>query len=101
MIRYFAGPSHFWMILNTIISTAVAVSLVNPFEVLITRYALVDTTKTKLVFSNMVSRIHKREGIQGFYKGYVTELIYNCVYALFWLPLYQTVREKFGMPDAQ
>ncbi len=60
MIRYFAGPSHFWMIFNTIASTAIAVSLLNPLEVLITRYALVDTTKKKLVFSNMVHRIYKR-----------------------------------------
>lgn len=72
MIRYFAGPSNYWMILNTILSTAIAVTLVNPLEVLITRYALVDTTKKKLVFTNMVSRMYKREGMQGFYKGYIT-----------------------------
>jgi hypothetical protein len=45
MIRYFAGPSYLWMILNTVASTAIAVSILNPLEVLITRYALVDTTK--------------------------------------------------------
>lgn len=60
------------MILNTVFSTAVATTLLNPLEVLITRYALVDTTKKKLVFRNVVNRIYKREGIQGFYKGYLT-----------------------------
>ncbi len=60
------------MIFNTIVSTAISVSLLNPLEVLITRYALVDTSKKKLVFTNMINRIYKREGIQGFYKGYVT-----------------------------
>ena len=72
MIRYFAGPSVFWMIVNTLASTAIATTLLNPLEVLITRYALVDTTKKKLVFTNMVNRIYKREGIKGFYKGYAT-----------------------------
>jgi len=84
------------MVLNTVFSTAVATTLLNPLEVLITRYALVDTTKKKLVFKNVVNRIYKREGIQGFYKGYLTELIHHCTYALFWLPLYQIVREKYG-----
>jgi len=85
------------MIINTIFSTALATTILNPLEVLITRYALVDTTKKKLVFSHIVSRIYKREGIQGFYKGYETELIHHVVYALCWLPLYQVVREHFGV----
>jgi len=60
------------MLANTLISTAVAVTCVNPLEVLITRYALVDTTKKKLVFTDMVGKIKKREGLMGFYKGYGT-----------------------------
>lgn len=54
MIRYVAGPSKAWLIFNTIFSTAIATTLLNPMEVLLTRYALVDTTKKKLVFSLMV-----------------------------------------------
>ena len=46
------------MILNTIVATAFAVSMVNPLEVLITRYALVDTTKKKLDFATMVKKIY-------------------------------------------
>lgn len=30
MIRYFAGPSKFWLIFNTIFSTAIATTLLNP-----------------------------------------------------------------------
>jgi len=54
MIRYFVGPGKLWLIVNTITSTAIATTLLNPLEVLLTRYALVDTTKKKLVFSLMV-----------------------------------------------
>lgn len=92
MIRYFAGPSKTWLIFNTIASTAIATTLLNPMEVLLTRYALVDTTKKKLVFSLMVERIYKKEGITGFYKGYGTELLAHCLYALFWMPTYQILR---------
>jgi hypothetical protein len=59
-IRYIVGPSPLWMIPNALLSTGVAVSLVNPLEVLITRYALVDTTKEKLVFFQMAKAIQKR-----------------------------------------
>lgn len=60
------------MIFNTLASTAIAVTLLNPFEVLITRYALVDTTKKKLIFSKMLTKIYNESGIKGFYKGYAT-----------------------------
>ncbi len=46
----------------------------------------------------MVSKMYKREGIQGFYKGVVTETFNRCLYALFWIPTYQIMREKYGMP---
>ncbi len=97
LIRYYAGPSKLWMLLNTLISTTVAVTMLNPLEVLMTRYALVDTTKKKLVLERMVKRIYKREGVAGFYKGYVTELGTHCLYSLFWMPLYQILREKWGI----
>ena len=72
MIRYYVGSSSGWMIFNTIFSTIVATTLLNPLEVLITRYALVDTTKKKLIFTQMVKRIFHREGVAGFYKGFGT-----------------------------
>lgn len=71
-IRYFVGPSGWWMLANTLISTALAVTCVNPLEVLITRYALVDTTRKKIVFGTIVKNIFQREGISGFFKGYGT-----------------------------
>lgn len=49
----------------------------------------------------MVSKINRKEGFRGFYKGYATETLYNCTYALFWLPLYQILREKVGTEDEQ
>jgi hypothetical protein len=58
--------------MNTLISTAVATTLLNPLQVILTRYALVDTTKNSLIFERMLKRIYKHEGLAGFYKGYGT-----------------------------
>jgi hypothetical protein len=97
MINYYFEKSTFNILLNTVLSTAVATTILNPLEVLITRYALVDTTKSPLVFSKMAKRIFHKEGLAGFYKGYGTELVYHCVYALFWIPLYQILRDSYGV----
>jgi hypothetical protein len=79
----------------------VATSILNPLEVLITRYALVDTTKKKLVFSFMVQRIRQREGIAGFYKGYITEVLLRSFYSVMWLPIFQFMRERYGLHLAE
>lgn len=85
------------MFINSVLSAVVATTILNPLEVLITRYALVDTTKKKLVFRYMVQRILQREGFAGFYKGYITEVMLRSIYSLMWLPVFQLMRDKFGV----
>jgi hypothetical protein len=58
--------------MNTLVSTAVATTILNPLQVVITRYALVDTTKNPLNFKFIVRGIYKNEGRSGFYKGFAT-----------------------------
>jgi len=53
------------------LSAFMAAIIVNPFEVVLTRYALVDTTKKKLVLSYLLKRLWQREGLSGFYKGFL------------------------------
>lgn len=60
-----------------------------------------DTTKKKLVFSYMVQRIMQREGVSGFYKGYITEVTLRSVYSLMWLPVFQLMRDRFGVNMAE
>jgi hypothetical protein len=88
------------MFFNSILSAIVATTILNPLEVLITRYALVDTTKKKLVFSYMVQRIMQREGFAGFYKGYVTEVMLRSLYSVMWLPVFQFMRDRYGVSMA-
>lgn len=100
MLNYVNG-GHAASFVNAIISAVIATTLVNPLEVLITRYALVDTTKKKLVFSYMVKRLWQREGFTGFYKGYITETLTHTFYAVLWLPVFQYMREKYGVNLAE
>ena len=97
MIRYYLGPSTTLLIFNTILSTGIATTILNPLEVIITRYALTDTTLKKVQINRLAHRIYQREGFIGFYKGYGTELVLHVLYALFWIPLYQVMREKYGI----
>lgn len=85
------------MFFNSIVSAIVATTVVNPLEVIITRYALVDTTKKKLVFSYMVKRLWQHEGFTGFYKGYVTEVTLHSLYAALWMPVFQFMRDRYGV----
>lgn len=92
MLQYAFGHLPYSSFFNAIGSAIVATALLNPLEVVITRYALVDTTKKKLVFSLMVQRVWQREGPAGFYKGFGTEVMTHCAYSLMWMPVFQFMR---------
>jgi len=78
-----------------------ATAILNPLEVVITRYALVDTTKKKLIFSSLVKRLWQREGLAGFYKGVLTETLIKSVYSLMWMPVFQYMRDVYGVNLAE
>ena len=80
---------------NSVFSAVMATIILNPMEVLITRYALFDTTKKKLVLSNMVQSIMQQEGFAGFYKGFLTEVMLRSVYSLLWLPVFLSMRNRY------
>ena len=70
MINHFFQKNTLNLLVNTIISTAVATLALNPLHVILTRYAVFDTTKNPLIFKNIVKKMYKNEGIAGFYKGF-------------------------------
>lgn len=97
ILNYNYGHIKYSTFVNSILSAVVATTILNPLGVVITRYALVDTTKKKLVFSYMVQRIMQREGLAGFYKGYLTEVILSSAYSVLWLPVFQYMRDRYGV----
>lgn len=70
MLNFKYGHVPYSIFFTSPLSAFMAAIIVNPFEVIITRYALVDTTKKKLVLSYLMKRLWQREGIAGFYKGF-------------------------------
>ena len=83
-------------LINTLVSTVTVNVVVNPLEVLITRTALVDTTKKTLDIKNTVLKLRQREGVAGFYKGFTAKLASTVLYTLFWFPAYDQLRNRYG-----
>lgn len=97
MFNYKYGDLPGSMFVTAPLSACLAAVIVNPMEVIITRYALVDTTKKKLVLSILLKRLWQMEGLQGFYKGFVAEVITKSVYFSIWMPVFQIMRDKYGV----
>jgi hypothetical protein len=83
--------------LNALLSAIFATALINPLSVVITRYALVDTNRKKLVFKSVVEKIWQKEGFSGFYKGVTAEMILASVYSVIWMPAFQYMRNAYGV----
>jgi hypothetical protein len=79
------------------LSSAFATVVLNPLEVVITRYALVDTTKKALIFRRLVKHLWQKEGLAGFYKGVFTEILIKSFYSLMWMPVFQYMRDVYGV----
>ena len=96
ILNYKFGDRPYSVLLISPISAFTAAIIVNPLEVVLTRYALVDTTKKKLVLSYLLRRLWQREGLAGFYKGFVAESMIKSVNFLIWMPVFQYMRDQYG-----
>ena len=97
LLNYKYGDRPYSIFLTSPAAAFMAAILVNPLEVVLTRYALVDTTKKKLVLSYLLRRLWQREGLAGFYKGFVAESIIKSLNFLIWMPVFQLMRDKYGV----
>ena len=97
MLNYKYGDRPYSFLYNSPIAATLAAIIVNPFEVIITRYALVDTTKKKLLFGVLLKRLWQREGLAGFYKGFGPEVIIKSLYFLTWMLVFQYMRDQYGV----
>lgn len=77
--------------------TTAATVLVNPIDVLFTRYQIVDTKKEYLSIMTLVKDLLKHEGKKGFWKGTGAKVIGNTTVAMVWLPIYDYFKSKYGV----
>lgn len=97
LLNYKYGDKPYSILFTSPLAAFLAAILVNPLEVVLTRYALVDTTKKKLVLSYLLKRLWQREGLAGFYKGFVAESLIKSLNFLIWMPIFQLMRDKYGV----
>ena len=97
LLNYHFRDKPYSILFTSPLSAFMAAIIVNPFEVVLTRYALVDTTKKKLVLSYLLKRLWQREGLAGFYKGFVAESFIKSLNFLMWMPVFQLMRDKYGV----
>jgi hypothetical protein len=96
MFRDYYGHSIGTSIANTTASTVLSTFICSPIDVLITRYAITDTSKKKLEFLQKVKRMWRREGVRGFFKGTVSRILSTVGYNIMWMPIYEYFRSYYG-----
>jgi hypothetical protein len=97
LLNYKYADVPYSIFITSPLAAFLAAIIVNPLEVVLTRYALVDTTKKKLVLGYLLKRLWQREGLAGFYKGFVCESIIKSLNFLMWMPVFQFMRNKYGV----
>ena len=81
----------------SIFVTALATAMVNPLDILMTRFQIVDSKVEKLSSIKLLKELIKNEGYTGFAKGLGTKAIANVSLSIVWLPLYDHFKGKYGV----
>lgn len=77
--------------------TTAATVLVNPLDILFTRYQIVDTKKEVLSVRKIASDLIKNEGKMAFFKGTGAKVIGNASVSMLWLPVYDYFKSRYGV----
>ncbi len=84
-------------VITSLVVTTAATVLVNPLDVLFTRYQIVDTKKEVLSTMKIFKDLLKHEGKKGFFKGTGAKVIGNGTISMVWLPIYDYFKSKYGV----
>lgn len=84
-------------ILTSIFVTSTATILVNPLDVLFTRYQIIDSKNEKLSTIKIAKDLIRNEGKKGFLKGVGAKVIGNATVSMVWLPIYDYFKSKYGV----
>ncbi|KRX08185.1 Mitochondrial carrier domain [Pseudocohnilembus persalinus] len=80
----------------TLASTGIATFLVNPLDLVLTRFQVTDSSSKKLSGRQIVKDLLKDEGWKGFLKGLNARMIYCCAYGVLWMPIYDYFKGSYG-----
>ena len=81
---------------NSLIATMAATTCTNFIDVAITRYQVVDSSKGRLSFRQVVRDVVRTDGLRGLNRGIGIKLMYRGLDTCIYLPVYEEFRKKFG-----
>ena len=101
LLNYHKGSSNM-LSLKESLTTSVCVTitatvLVNPLDVLFTRYQLIDAKKEKLSVIKIMKDLLQHEGKKGLMKGTGAKVIGNGTVSMVWLPIYDYFKSRYGV----
>lgn len=85
-------------ILATCTSSFLATFIMNPLDLILTRFQTTDSTKNKLCVKSIARDIVKNEGYMGYLKGITPRLAIACANSLLILPIYEFCKARYGLP---
>lgn len=81
----------------TTLSSAFSSVFLNPCDVILTRFQMIDSRKNKLTIISVLWNLIKFEGIQAFFKGLTSRFCISVVYNILFLEVYEYYRIKYGI----
>ena len=81
----------------TMISSVFASICLNPCDVILTRFQMLDSRKSKLKVVSVLWKLIKYEGIQALFKGFTSRLCLSIIYNIIFLQVYEFYRIKYGI----
>ncbi len=84
-------------LLITTLSSAFSSLCLNPCDVVLTRFQMIDSRKNKLRIISVLWNMIKFEGIEAFFKGLTSRFCISLVYNILFLEVYEYYRIKYGI----
>ena len=84
-------------LISSFVVSVVATVIVNPVDVIFTRYQIIDSNKEKLSTMKVLKDLIRDEGFKAFGKGLGAKILGNVSLGLIWLPLYDFFKTKYGI----
>ena len=79
------------------ISTALAAAIVNPVDFIITRFQLIDSSQSNLTVKGIIVDAWKNEGKKAFLKGLGIRVLQYSLFSIFYFPVYDYFKSKYGI----
>ncbi|EAR83138.1 carrier protein (macronuclear) [Tetrahymena thermophila SB210] len=84
-------------ILVSLSSSLLSTFMVNPFDLILTRYQVIDSSKQKLSVRKITKDLIKNEGYIAFFKGLTPRLLISCANSVLFLPVYEHFKSLYGI----